>query len=75
MRIKNKGSRQAVGSTGTVDEIIERAMQPTMVKNTSAKIYKNKVLAKGKIHYSNYYGLTNPAKLNISTDTLSKIKK
>ena len=57
-----------------VDEFIDKIAQPSTRRMRGNSDFFRRQLQRGRCATSEYHGLINPPKLNISTDTLSKIK-
>ena len=58
------------------DEYIDRLLEPKTRRKTPTRLNSEScTLKRGKPLCSQYNGLTNPPKLNISKDTLDKIRK
>ena len=64
----------ALSSAKNVDEFIDKISQPSTRKMRGNSDYFRRQLQRGRCATSEYHGLINPPKLNISADTLSKIK-
>lgn len=65
----------ALSSAKDLDEFIGKIAQPNTHKMRGNSDYFRKQFKRGRCVTSEYHGLYNPPKLNISADTLSKIKK
>lgn len=74
-KVLGKNVIRALSSAKDTDEFIQKLVQP----NTHSYKYNSdrvrNTLKRGKVYHSEWYGLFNPAKLNISADTLSKLKR
>lgn len=67
-----RSSREAKNT----DEYIEKITQPNLYRKTPSRIGVEKVtLGKGKPLCSQYKGIINPPKLNISAQTLEQLKQ
>lgn len=56
------------------DEFISKCADRISIKNTPRKVNMYKIMRYTKKPVFDYKGIHNPAKLNISSDTLQKIK-
>lgn len=66
-----RSSREAKGT----DEFKQKISEPNLYRKTPSRIGVEKVtLGKGKPLCSQYKGIINPPKLNISKDTLEKLQ-
>lgn len=69
-----KNTARALRSAKSVDELIEKFVQPDTHNHSGNTTRFNRMMRNNKPYCSEYYGLFNPTKLNISSDTLKKIK-
>lgn len=65
----------ALSSAKDLDEFIGKIAQPNTHRMRGNSDYFRKQFKRGRCVTSEHHGLFNPPKLNISADTLSKIKK
>lgn len=71
-----KNTTRALKQAKDVDEFIDIITQPdTHRYRTGTTKAVHKQLKNGKPYMSEYYGMFNPTVLNISSDTLNKLKK
>lgn len=74
-RVKlGKNTINALSSAKNVDEFIDKIAQPRTRRMRGNSDFFRRQFQRGRCVTSEYHGLINPPKLNISADTLSKIK-
>mgnify|MGYP003308700477 CR=1 FL=1 len=71
-----KNTMRALRSANSVEDLIEKFAQPDTHRYCGRNNQMvSHLLRKGKTYYSEWYGMINPPKINISADTLNKIKE